>query len=152
MGQKDRVEHLLKPLVEDLGYEFVGMELNVHPSNGLLRVYIDKPEVGIGLDDCELVSNEVSGLLDVHDPIKGQYRLEISSPGLDRPLFTLEQFERFIDNEAKVTVMAPVEGRRRFQGRIVRVDEGTVFLEQDGAIVEIEAGNIGKARLVPMID
>ncbi|MDX1570342.1 MAG: ribosome maturation factor RimP [Xanthomonadales bacterium] len=152
MGQKERVEQLLKPLVEDLGYEFVGMELNAHSTNGLLRIYIDKPEVGIGLDDCELVSHEVSGLLDVHDPIKGQYRLEVSSPGLDRPLFTLDQFERFIDSEAKVTVMAPVDGRRRFKGRIVGVEEGAVVLEQDGAIVEIEAGNIGKARLVPTID
>lgn len=151
MAVRERVENLVRPLVESLGYEFIGMELNAHSKNGMLRIYIDEPAGGIGLDDCERVSNEVSALLDVEDPIKGHYRLEISSPGLDRPLFSTEQFERFIDHEVKISVLVPFEGRRRFRGRIVKVEDQVVWIEQDGEDIAIDHANIGKARLVPDI-
>ena len=146
-----RLNNLLQPLVEDLGYEFVGLEYNANPKNSVLVLYIDTPE-GIQLEDCERVSREVAALLDVEDPIPGQYSLEVSSPGLDRPLFTLDQFERFSGEEVQLTAFAPVAGRRRFKGKILGTAEGTVRLEQDGNEVELEFGNIAKARLVPDYD
>lgn len=144
----DRLNTLLQPLVEDLGYEFVGLEYHNHPKQSVLRVYIDTDE-GIGLGDCEQVSREIAALLDVEDPISGHYNLEVSSPGLDRPLFTLEQYDRFTGEEAKVTLFAPVEGRRKFKGRILGVGDNQVRLEQDGAEVALVFDNIAKARLVP---
>jgi len=144
----DKLNTLLQPLVEDLGYEFVGLEYHNHPKQSVLRVYIDA-EAGIGLEDCERVSREVAALLDVEDPISGHYNLEISSPGLDRPLFTLEQFGRFTGEEAALTLFAPVDGRRKFKGRILGIADGQVRLEQDGAEVALVFDNIAKARLVP---
>ena len=139
---------MLQPLVEDLGYEFVGLEHRSNPKNAVLAVYIDRPE-GISLEDCERVSREVAALLDVEDPIAGHYSLEVSSPGLDRPLFTLEQFERFRGETVQLSAFAPVAGRRRFKGEILGTEGGKVRLDQDGTEVELEMGNIAKARLVP---
>jgi ribosome maturation factor RimP len=139
---------LLRPLVEDLGYEFVGLEHGSNPKNPALVVYIDRPE-GIAIEDCERVSREVAALLDVEDPIPGHYNLEISSPGLDRPLFTAGHYQRFVGEQANVTVFAPVEGRRKFRGEILGCDEERLRLLQDGVEVELELGNIAKARLVP---
>ena len=106
-----KLTHLLQPLVEDLGYEFVGLEHRSNPKNPALVLYIDRPE-GIAVDDCERVSREVAALLDVEDPIPGHYNLEVSSPGLDRPLFTLDQFERFRGETAQVSLFAPVQDSR----------------------------------------
>ena len=103
-----KLTNLLKPLVEDLGYEFVGLEHRRSPKDAVLTLYIDRPD-GIGVDDCERVSREVAALLDVEDPIPGQYSLEVSSPGLDRPLFNAEQIESFAGEVARFTVFAPVE-------------------------------------------
>ncbi len=146
-----RLTTMIQPLVEDLGYEFVGLEYNANPKHSVLVLYIDKPE-GIAVEDCETVSHEVAALLDVEDPIKGNYNLEVSSPGLDRPLFTLEQFARFSGEEVQLTAFAPVEGRRKFKGRILGAEDGTVRLDQDGKEVALEFGNIAKARLVPDYD
>lgn len=146
-----RLNSMLQPLVEDLGYEFVGLEYSANPKNAALVVYIDKPG-GIGVEDCEAVSREVAALLDVEDPIPGHYNLEVSSPGLDRPLFTLDHFERFSGEEVQLTAFAPVEGRRKFKGRILGAGDGMVRLEQDGDEVSLEFGNIAKARLVPDYD
>src|SRR5210317_993246 len=100
---------LLQPLIEDLGYEFVGLEHDGNPKNPAVVIYIDKPE-GIAIEDCETVSREVAALLDVEDPIPGHYNLEVSSPGLDRPLFTLAQYEQFRGEIVKLTVFAPIDG------------------------------------------
>jgi len=143
-----RLTELLQPLVEDMGYEFVGLEHRSNPKDPVLVIYIDRPE-GIGVDDCERVSREVAALLDVEDPIPGHYNLEVSSPGLDRPLFTLEQFERFRGDTVQLSVFAPVAGRRRFKGPILGASAGRVRLDQDGTEVELEMNNIAKARLVP---
>lgn len=143
-----RLNEMLQPLVEDLGYEFVGLQYNANPKNSALVVYIDKPG-GIAVEDCETVSREIAALLDVEDPIPGQYNLEVSSPGLDRPLFTLDQFKRFSGEEVQLTAFAPVNGRRKFKGRILGAADGTVRLEQDGSEVSLDFGNIAKARLVP---
>lgn len=150
MSQKTLTD-LLQPLVEDLGYEFVGLEYSSNPKDKKLVLYIDRPD-GIQIEDCESVSREVAALLDVEDPISGHYNLEVSSPGLDRPLFTLDQFERFSGEEVQLTAFAAVEGRRKFKGRILGAADGSVRLDQDGQEVLLEFGNIAKARLVPDYD
>ena len=146
-----KLTRLLQPLGEDLGYEFVGLEHSSNPKMPVLVIYIDRPG-GISVEDCERVSREVAAMLDVEDPIPGHYNLEVSSPGLDRPLFTLEQFERFQGEVAQLSLYAPVGGRRRFKGQILGTSEGRVRLDQDGEEVELEMGNIAKARLVPDYD
>lgn len=146
-----RLSQLLQPLVEELGYEFVGMEHSSNPKNPAVVIYIDRPE-GIAIEDCETVSREVAALLDVEDPIPGHYNLEVSSPGLDRPLFTVEQFVQFAGELVSISVYAPVDGRRKFKGTILAAEEENVTVEQDGAKVVLEMSNIVKARLVPDYD
>ena len=146
-----KLTNLLRPLVEDLGYEFVGLEHGNNPKNPVLVVYIDK-EGGIAVEDCERVSREVAALLDVEDPIPGHYNLEISSPGLDRPLFTLEQFEQFTGEVARISLYAPKEGRRKFKGKILGTEGDQVKLALDESEVMLELGNVAKARLVPNYD
>ena len=142
---------LLQPLVEDLGYEFVGLEHSSNPKSAVLVIYIDSAD-GIAVEDCEKVSREVAALLDVEDPIPGRYNLEVSSPGLDRPLFTLEQFGQFAGEVAQISLYAPHEGRRKFKGQILGTDEGQVKIDQGGVEVTLDLGNIAKARLVPDYD
>jgi len=146
-----KLTELLQPLVQDLGFEFVGLEYGSNPKNPLLVLYIDKPG-GIAVEDCEKTSREVAALLDVEDPIPGHYVLEVSSPGLDRPLFNEQQFEQFAGETAKISLFAPVDGRRKFKGRILAAGKGKVTLEQDGEEVILDHGNIAKARLVPDYD
>ena len=146
-----KLTNLLRPLVEDLGYEFVGLEHGSNPKNPVLAVYIDN-EDGIAVEDCEKVSREVAALLDVEDPIPGHYTLEVSSPGLDRPLFTLEQFEQFVGQVARISLYAPQEGRRKFKGEILGTEGDQVKLALDDSEVLLEMGNVAKARLVPDYD
>ncbi|MDT8320572.1 MAG: ribosome maturation factor RimP [Xanthomonadales bacterium] len=148
---RGKLTELLQPLIEELGYEFVGLEQRSEPKNQVLVIYIDRPE-GLRVEDCEKVSREISALLDVEDPIPGHYSLEVSSPGLDRLLFHHEQFTRFSGQEAKVTLYAPQHGQRKFKGIILGADEATLRLEQDGQEVTLDMGNIAKARLVPDYD
>ncbi len=143
------LNELLAPAIADLGLELVGIEFSTSAGGSLLRVYIDEPERGITIDDCERASREISALLDVNDPVAGRYTLEVSSPGLERPLFTLEHFARFLGEQAKITVNLPLDGRRRFQGAIRSVDGERITIDQDGTPVEIAHANIAKARLVP---
>jgi len=152
MAATDRLETLLAPIIIDMGYEFVGLEYSSNPKNRLLRVYIDKPEIGVDVDDCAEVSREVSALMDVEEPISGQYTLEVSSPGIERPLFTAEQFESFVGETATVQMLVPVDGRRRFKGRIVGVDDGVVRLEVDGEEYALDVAGVEKARLAPDMD
>lgn len=139
---------LLQPLVEDLGYEFVGIEHSSNPKNPLLVIYIDAAD-GIAVEDCAKASREIAAILDVEDPIPGKYQLEVSSPGLDRPLFTLEQFRQFSGEVAQISLFAPRDGRRKFKGKILGAVNGQVKMEQDGVEVTLDLGNIAKARLVP---
>lgn len=150
----NEIAALLAPTVAALGLELLGVEYLTAPGGAVLRLYIDVPEAEaasrlVGIDECEAVSREVSAQLDVEDPISGNYTLEVSSPGLDRPLFSAAQFARFVGESAKVTLKLPQDGRRRLQGAILRVaGEGIVFAV-DGAEFAVEAANIEKARLVP---
>jgi ribosome maturation factor RimP len=146
--QNQALYALLGPVVADLGYELWGLEQVSAPGRTLLRVYIDSA-AGISVDDCARVSRRVAGLLDVEDPIRGPYDLEVSSPGLDRPLFTPAQFERFVGEEVKINVNLPIDGRRRFHGTIRSVEGDCITIEQDGEPVTIVHANVAKARLAP---
>jgi len=146
-----KLNELLQPLVEDLGYEFVGLEYNSNPKHAVLRIYIDHDN-GVGIEDCEAVSRETAALLDVKDPIRSNYNLEVSSPGLDRPLFTTAQYRQFAGSEVKITIFAPQDGRRKFSGPILGADENGIRIEQDGTEVTLDINNVVKARLVPDYD
>lgn len=144
------VQAIVEPVVSSLGYELVGVEYLVQNRNGLLRVYIDS-ENGITLDDCQRVSHQLSGVLDVEDVIKGQYQLEVSSPGLDRPLFTAEHFERFTGRMAKIKLAVPIDGRRKFRGTLKGMKDDQVVLEVDDEETSLPLSAIDKANLIPEI-
>ena len=149
----DEIAALLSPTVESLGLELLGIEYLPAPGGSVVRLYIDMPAGDdsrhVGIEDCEAVSREVSAQLDVADPISGNYTLEVSSPGLERPLFGAAQFARFVGETAKATLKLPQDGRRRLQGAILRVEGATVVFEVDGAELAVDAANIDKAKLVP---
>jgi len=148
---KQAPEHLLnliEPIIEGLGYECVGVEYNPHPKNGLLRIYIDS-EQGILVEDCSKVSHQVSGVLDVEDPIQGNYQLEVSSPGEDRPFFKMAQFERFIGSTVMVNLFKAIGGRKKIKGLIEKVDGEVVTLSEEGQVFEVPFTAMSKARLVP---
>ena len=139
---------MLEPSIERLGYELTDLEVRLSGSGGLLRLTIDSPE-GVDLDDCEKVSHAVSALLDVEDPVPGNYNLEVSSPGLDRKLTKSEHFQRFTGETLKVTMRFPIEGRRRFRGTLVSSDDENIVVEVDGESHSLPLSMIDTARLVP---
>lgn len=143
-----QLESIFEPILADLGYELLLVEIKGGGQDCLLRVYIDGPN-GIGLGDCEAASREMSAALDVADVIAEAYTLEVSSPGLDRPLAKLKHFEQFAGQVARVQMRLPVEGRRRFRGVITAVEGETVCLKVDGNAVVLPFEMIEKARLVP---
>ena len=144
----NELAELLEPAIERLGYELVDLEARLGGKGGLLRLFIDKPE-GVDLDDCEKVSLAVGALLDVEDPIPGNYNLEVSSPGLDRKLTKVEHFQRFAGEVVKVQTRFPVEGRRRFRGTLVSSDDENIVVEVDGESHSLPLKTIDTARLVP---
>lgn len=145
---RDQLGGLLGPVVADLGYELWEIEYAPRAGGGLLRLYIDSPD-GISLDDCEKVSRAVSAVLDEADPIPNEYTLEVSSPGLDRVLRTQDHFARFAGERVKVEMIAQINGRKRFQGRLQKVGESEITLEMDGSEVTLPIDDIHRARLVP---
>lgn len=147
--RNEELTELLAPVIADLGLECLGVEYSPSHGNSLVRVYIDCAGRPVTVDDCEAVSRQVSATLDVNDPIQGRYTLEVSSPGLDRPLYTPEHFARFAGQSARVEVNLPIDGRRRFQGPIRAVEGDTIVLDQDGVAVRIAHDNVHKAKLVP---
>ncbi len=144
------LEALLEPAVSRLGYELVGVELHGRGRGLVLRLYIDR-EGGVSLDDCQRVSRQVSGLLDVEDPIPGPYTLEVSSPGLDRPLFKEAHFRRFAGRKVRIRTDVPLEGRRNFRGVLRGVRGGEVIVEVDGTEYALPMERIEQARLVPAL-
>ncbi|MFM8330785.1 MAG: ribosome maturation factor RimP [Candidatus Methylumidiphilus sp.] len=146
MKMPDRLTRLVEPVVVGLGFELVGVEFDNHQR--VLRVYIDA-EQGIVVDDCSKVSHQLSGLLDVEDPIPSNYHLEVSSPGMDRPLFKPEHFERFKGALARVQLSRPIDGRRRFKAHLLGMDGDTVLLQDGEARFAVPFESIDKARLVP---
>ena len=144
------LRHMLEPVIALLGYELVGIEYLVQGGNNVLRVYIDK-DGGVTLDDCQKVSRQVSGVLDVEDPIHDRYALEVSSPGLDRPLFTREHFARYTGQCVQIRLDKPLDGRRNFKGIIQGMQDEAVLLEVDGTQFVLPLQAIEKAKLVPDI-
>ena len=144
-------------VLADLGLECLGVEFTPSHGQSTLRVYLDllDKETGdgerreVGIEDCETASRELSALLDVEDPIPGHYVLEVSSPGIERPLFNAAQFARFVGEEAKVTLKLPREGRRRMRGRIAAVEGKRIGMDVDGTRIEVTEDEIESAHLVP---
>ena len=145
---RDQLGELLGPVVANLGYELWEIEYAPRAGGGLLRLYIDSPD-GISVDDCEKVSRAVSAVLDEADPIPNEYTLEVSSPGLDRVLRTQAHFARFAGERVKVEMIAQINGRKRFQGRLQKVGESEITLETDGGEVSLPIEDIHRARLIP---
>lgn len=145
---RDQLSELLGPVVAGLGYELWELEYAPRAGGALLRLYIDSA-AGIGLDDCERVSRAVSDTLDAADPIEGHYTLEVSSPGLDRVLRTRAHFGRFAGERVRVDMTQPVDGRKRFAGRLTDVGESEITLELDGGRISLPIDGIHRARLAP---
>lgn len=146
---KNRLFSLLEPVAAGLGYELLEVEFSSAGRSSLVRVYIDGTDgAGIGLDDCERASRTIGAVLDAEDPIGHEYQLEVSSPGFDRPLRTAAHFARFAGSEARIELAAPLEGRRRFKGRLGPVEDGIVTIEVDRREWKLPLAGISKARLV----
>ena len=145
----DKVVSIINPSVTDLGYELLGAEYVASGKHSILRLYIDS-EKGVGVDDCETVSRQVSAIMDVEDPISGQYSLEVSSPGIERPLFKVEHYHRFLGHDVRLRTFRPIEGRRNFTGAIGSVSENSNLLELVTELgpVTLEIDLIEKANLV----
>ena len=143
-----RIEALLRPEIEALGYELIVAEY-ITGGAATLRLYVDSPQ-GITVDDCETISHQVSGVLDVENPLPGAYTLEVSSPGLDRPLVTTDHFARFVGEEVRLSLKRPRDGRRRrFRGAICAVEDDQILLRVDGQELRVGMQEIESARLVP---
>ena len=144
---EQKLTELISAPVEALGFELVGIEF-VRARQSTLRIYIDS-ENGINVDDCADVSHQVSAVLDVEDPITTAYTLEVSSPGMERPLFTAAHYERFIGEEVSLTLRMAVQNRRRWVGKIKAVDGEMITVNVEGKDEVFALNNIQKANLVP---
>ncbi|NNE38670.1 MAG: ribosome maturation factor RimP [Gammaproteobacteria bacterium] len=141
---------LITPVVTAMGYELLGIEHLKQGRYSLVRLYIDSKD-GVNLSDCESVSKQVTGVLDVEDPIQGTYNLEVSSPGLDRPIFTLDQFQRHIGETVRVTLSVKQDGSRKYAGRLNSVGDSCIVIESDEGEITLAEDIIEVARLVPNI-
>ncbi len=137
------------PVLADVGLECLGVEWGGDGHRGTLRVYIEAAGREVDLDDCERASHALSAFLDTEDPIAGAYVLEVSSPGIDRPIFTAGQFARHLGAEVRVTLKLPIQGRRRFRGRIHSVASARITIDAEGTTTEFDIADVEAARLVP---
>ncbi|CBL44446.1 Protein of unknown function DUF150 [gamma proteobacterium HdN1] len=144
----ENLKVMLTPAVQAAGMELWGLEFFPQGKHSVLRLFIDS-ENGVTIDDCERVSHQVSAVLDVEDPVSGEYHLEVSSPGMDRPLFGAEQLGRYIHCEIKVRLKMAVDGKRNFVGKLLAVSEDRCSFEVDGAPLVVATSQIDKANLVP---
>ncbi|MEM7196139.1 MAG: ribosome maturation factor RimP [Pseudomonadota bacterium] len=148
MSNLKTIAALIEGPIEAMGYEMLHLEFGNQGKDRVLRIYIDAPG-GILVDDCESVSRQVSAILDVEDPVDSAYMLEVSSPGLDRPLVKPVHFKQFVGGLIKAVTHSHVLGRRRFKGRLTEASDENVTLECDGEVYELAYGNIESARLEP---
>ncbi len=149
----ERLIELVRPVVESLGCIFWGLEYYGGGSRhqATVRIYIDHAE-GVNVDHCAQVSRQVSSVFDVEDPIRGEYTLEVSSPGLDRPLYTLEQYQQFVGEQVKVKLRAPFEGRRQFNGVLAGVEGDEVVVQVDDNDYLLPIESIDRANVVPTFE
>jgi ribosome maturation factor RimP len=145
---RETLERLLRPVVEGLGFELWELEYSPRRGNALLRLYLDS-ERGVTVDDCATVSRAVSEVLDAHDPLPDRDELEVSSPGLERPLRTPEQFARYVGEQVFVELVAPLDGRRRFRGPLAAVSTTTIEVAVDGQRHAMPIAAVRKAHLAP---
>ena len=145
---EQQLTDLLRPAVEETGKSLLGVEFVSAGKNSILRLFIDH-ENGINVDDCAEVSRQVGAILDVEDPISSEYSLEVSSPGLDRPLFEKAHYEAVVGEIIQVKLGVPVNGRRKFKGVLEKIDNDTLFVIVDGKEYQLVINNIDKANLVP---
>ena len=138
---------MLRPAVEEVGKELLGVEYISAGNQSVLRLFIDH-ENGIDVDDCAEVSRQVGAILDVEDPIANEYSLEVSSPGVDRPLFTLAHFAAVVSEEVSVKLNVPQDGRRNFKGTLVSIDEDMINVEVDNQVFSLLIDNVSKANLI----
>jgi ribosome maturation factor RimP len=143
----DNVIKLVEPLIIDEGYELVDIEFKNESIGWVLRVYIDK-EGGVNVDDCAALSREMSNLLDVEDISPNRYNLEVSSPGLNRPLRKREHFEKVIGERIKLRTRQPIEGARNFKAKLIEVSDSSILIDDDIKQTQIEFDNIEKANLI----
>ena len=139
---------LFEPVVNGMGYDLIEIEHFPNPKHGVLRLYIDK-EDGITIDDCSDVSRQISALIDVEDPVRGQFNLEVSSPGMDRPLRKVKDFQRFTGSKVKLKTIMPFDGQRNFSGKLLEANEESVVIETDTEEITIPMSALEKARVVP---
>ena len=142
---KRQIQHIVSPLLEQDGYEFVELEYRREHTGWVVRLFVDK-DGGITIDDCARISRSVGDVLEVKDIIPTAYTLEISSPGLDRPLKSEKDFKRAIDNRVDVLTTESVDGKNSFKGLLTRVDRGVIYLECNGGSYQIPLKKIVKAR------
>ena len=146
-GKEDLLRDLIEPIVTALDCELWGIEYNSQGRHTMVRIYIDGPE-GVSIDDCANVSRQVSSVFDVEDPIAGEYNLEVSSPGLDRPLFKLSQYGSYIGEQLQVRLRTSFEGRRKFSGQLTGVEGDEVVLAVDEHEYLLPFDLIDKANVV----
>ena len=140
---EQRLTDMLEPAVEALGFELVGVEFVRAGKHSILRVFIDH-ENGITVDDCADVSHQASAILDIEDPISTEYNLEISSPGMDRPLFKEAHYAAVVGEEVSVRLSVPMDNRRNFKGRLLACENGVISIEVDGQQFQLAVANIEK--------
>ena len=148
---EQKLQSLVLDSIEAMGFELVGIECQRAGRFLTVRLYIDK-EGGVTIDDCSDVSRQVSAIFDVEDPIADKYNLEVSSPGLDRPLFTIEHYQRFVGRDVVIHLRIPMFDRRKWQGKIESVEGDLIALNVEGTVQSFAFGNIQKANLVPVFN
>lgn len=144
----EQIEELVTPVISGLGFEVVQVKLLEGNKSKTLQIMAERPDKTMTLDDCETISKQLSALLDVEDIIPGEYRLEVGSPGIDRPLRKEAEFAEYASHLAKVELVLPVNGRKRYTGTIKSANAGQLVLTVDNADVEISIADIQNAKLV----
>jgi len=142
---------MVEPVVTAMGFELWGIDFLSHGKHSRLVIYIDH-ENGVSVGDCADISRQVSAIFDVEDPVRGEYRLEVSSPGMDRPLYTLDQFDRYRGHDVALKLRTPFEGRRKFQGLLAGVEGDEVLLQVEGEEYCFPIDSIDQAQVVPRFD
>lgn len=151
MAKIDQLNEIVAPAVAAAGFEFLGLEYIAAGKHSVIRIFIDSPK-GINVDDCAMVSRQVSAVMDVEDPIASEYRLEVSSPGADRPLFTAKQFAEFTGELAQVKLYSPINGRRNYRCKIKAVEGDNIEIEVDGHELSFSIDQVEKANIIPQWD